>query len=204
VQHVSLTRSKVTFAVERANAIRESGLPCSLMPCHRAVLACRNAAEIVREAASGAKPADLDDSAWRRLMTAVDEDARQLESAVRIAIDDARRPVRDLDPASFEALAVAFGKESRVRQLKLDRDQLLSGSWYEKSASELRGLLASRSSLLREANELGDTDAPESVKRFLDSARRAEATIAGLTPEVCGWLEKKGLLGQLRITLGVR
>jgi hypothetical protein len=137
-------------------------------------------------------------------MAVIDEDARKLEFAIRSAIDDARRPIHELEVASFEAVAAVFGKEERVRHLKSTREALLSGSWYEKAPAELRRLLALSSTLLQEASELRDTDAPEAVKRFLDNARRAGATFADLTPDVRRWLEDKRLLGQLRITLGAR
>jgi hypothetical protein len=201
---VNFVRPKVTSAVERASVIREQGLPSALPPSHAATVACRDASATVRAAAAGGKLADLDDDSWRRLAAAIDEEATALELAVRVAIDAAQRPVRDLDFAGFEAVAVAFGKGAQIAQLKMTRQSLINQSWYEKPASELRRLLASRADLLEAANELKNTDAPEDVKRFLDSARRGEATVVDLTADVRSWVEEKGLLGQLRITLGAR
>jgi hypothetical protein len=201
---VNSVRPKVTFAVDRANAIHEHGLPWALPPSHAATVACRDASATVRAAAAGGKPVDLDDGTWRRVTAAIDEEATALELAVRTAIDAAQKPVHDLEFAGFEAVAVAFGKGAQVTQLKMTRQSLLNESWYGKPASELRRLLALTSDLLKAANELQNTDAPENVRRFLDSARRGEATIKDLTADVRSWLEEKGLLGQLRITLGAR
>lgn len=203
-RRVSDVSPKVHASIDRAKVIREHGLPGPLPPCHAARVACREAAVIVRAAASSGTPEDLDDAAWRRLTTAVDQDAAALELAVREAVDASQKPVRDLQVSGFEAVAVAFGKEAQVTRLKLDRQSLLNESWHAKSATELRTLLVFRSNLLKAANELRDIDAPDVVKRFLDSARRAEATVGEFTPEVRSWLEQKGLLGQLRITLGTR
>jgi hypothetical protein len=201
---VSSLRPRVEGAVMRAKAIREHGLPATLPPCHLAVVACRDAAAALRENAGAGMPGELGDEAWKRLTVAIDEDAKAFELAVRVAIDAAQKPVRDLQLAGFEAVAIAFGKEPQVAQIKMERQSLLAESWYGKTAAELRRILERSARLLETAAELRDTDAPEEVKRFLDRARRAEATFAELTTDVRNWLEQKGLVGQLRISLGAR
>ena len=137
-------------------------------------------------------------------MSAGEEETSALESAVRVAIDAAQKPIRELQLAGFEAVAVAFGKEAQFTRLKEERQALIKELWYLKSAQELSQLLARRSELLKAADALRHTDAPPRVKQFLDSARQAGAPVEELTPDIRDWLEAKGLLAKLRIILGTR
>ncbi len=200
---IDSTRRKVRLALERGSTLRGGGVPLLLPATHASVVACQDATIALRgKAGAEGSEAVLDDEAWRRLTKAVEQDAISLESHVRSTLDEVREGVRALPLEGMQGIAIAAGKESEFRELTRLKASLIGASWYEKPAADLRQLLSQAGALRRGIEELGDIGAPDEVKRFLDSARDGKATIAALTPSVRQWLDDKGLLGNLRITLG--
>jgi hypothetical protein len=199
-------RRRVQGAADRAAALRDAGREFDLPASHDAIVVSRDAAAGLRGTAGAATPdAVLEDDSWRRLTKSVDDDAAALEASVRNAIDAAQARVRDLKPERYEATAAAQKKDAQFKKWTALRDSLLAPpAWYTRPAADLRQLLARGQDLVKGADELDFAGAPDNVRRFLDAARKGEAAIADLTPEIRRWLEDHALLINLRITLGAK
>jgi hypothetical protein len=196
-------RRKVQADVERAAVLRAAAVPLELPPCHGAVEVCREQAEVLRGTAKA--DAVLDENVWRRVSKAIDDDAAALAACVRETVDATQARVRALNPSKYQATAAAQNKQAEFARWTAQRDALLQPPpWYTRSAAELRRLLKQSDDLVKAGDVLDYPGAPDDVRRFLELARQGEARFADLGPEVRGWLEEKGLLANLRITLGGR
>lgn len=204
-EQVDLVRRKVQASLDRAIALREARIAFDLPPCRGTTEMCRAAAVRIRDNADPMEQrTDKEEAAWRKLTKAIEKSENSIEEAVKDGIDAARKTVSDLPLAALQAVALAARKEVTFDELRDCQAQLLGTSWHTKPALELRQILERRLGLLKGARTLTDIGAPDDVRLFLDLAGKGAATIDGLTPEIRRWLEGKGLLGNLRITLGAR
>lgn len=203
---IDYVRRGVRDTADQAASLRDFGCELKLPASDGAIVACRAASAGLRGTTGAATPdAILEDDSWKRLMNAVELDSVGLSAHVREAINAEQARVRDLKPERYEATAAAQKKEAQFSKWSALRDSLLAPpAWYTRGPADLRRLLARSQELESGAHELDFAGAPDNVRRFLDAARKGDAAIADLTPEIRRWLEKQGLLINLRITLGAR
>jgi hypothetical protein len=121
------------------------------------------------------------------------------------AIEGARAAhaqVRALSINHLEAIARLQGKEADFAAAKQEKALLEKEVWVKRPADELSALLKRLARLVALVDSLSDLEAPIAVQAFLDKARRSEALVTDLTPEVRTWFDENDLTGRLRITLG--
>ncbi len=162
-----------------------------------AVLACRRFAEKLVAHTAG-------DGDWASFKVVVEKQVSAVERSALDAARAAQAQVRTLSLDNLEALARIQGKEAEFAALRVEKHNLEREAWTNRPADQLRNLLTRLASLDAGVQSLSDLKAPPDVQIFLDKARRSDAQVEDLTPAVRAWLDKNGLLGRLRITLGGR
>lgn len=184
-------------AHRQLRVLSEAGRPVQVAEGTQAVLACRRFAEKVADRTAG-------DGDWAAFKNIVEKQVSAVEGS---ALDGARAAitqVRELSIGGLEAMAKMQGKEALFAGLLQEKQSLEREVWANLSAEQLRALLSRLARLVAGVESLSDLKAPPAVQTFLEKARRAEAIVVDLTPEVRTWLEGNGLLDRLRITLGGR
>jgi hypothetical protein len=162
-----------------------------------AVSACRRFAQKVGDHTAG-------NGDWATFKKVVEKQVSAVEGSVLHGATAAQAQVRELAIDNLEAMAKIRGKEAEFARLKQEKLNLNNENWANKSAEQLRDLLARLTRLVAGIESLSDLQAPPAVQTFLDNARRSDARVEDLTPKVRVWLEENDLLGRLRITLGGR
>ncbi len=166
---------------------------------HSLAVACREAAELVRQNKS--RPEDLP----RTL--------RNITDLVNAATATARDAWRDFIDARMSGLDSLNDLAEMLSQMGADRLQVVN---LRKSVTELRALsrrlpdesapdrATAAVAAIRAALTalLGDSDADNDVRHFMETVARGGAHVRALTPAVKDWMRRSGLENSFKIVAG--
>lgn len=191
----------LSSAMGRVRVLRSKGLAIARMPDATAALV---ALQKYQQSVVDVSTESGQD--YGRLKRSVDKVVKDVVTAVETALESVKRDLPTIEEAFLKQVALIPAYAEQVNRIRAERDAVLAGSEPAKmTPDELAAFLDRRDQLRKLADELNPEEFPKEVLEFFKAARQqGGAPFEKLTETVRTWLQERGQLGNVRVTVVAR